>query len=86
MKTIRAILLLAVVALGLTGAVNAASAACCPSADCCASCSRCETCFFLSDSAAPTAYLTDMSRPLRLEAINENTVKTCDPGISLDGV
>lgn len=42
MKRIRAILLLAVVALGLTGAVKAANASCCGSADCCASCSGCE--------------------------------------------
>ena len=41
MKSIRAILLIAVVAFGLTGAVNAANASCCASADCCASCSGC---------------------------------------------
>jgi hypothetical protein len=42
MKNIRAILLLAVVALGFAGAVKAASASCCASAECCASCSGCE--------------------------------------------
>jgi hypothetical protein len=41
MKRIRVILLIAVVAFGLTAAVNAANASCCPSADCCASCSGC---------------------------------------------
>jgi len=38
MQKIRAIVLLAVIALGFAGAVNAASVACCASADCCASC------------------------------------------------
>ena len=41
MKNIRAILLMAVIALGVTGAVKAANATCCPSADCCASCTGC---------------------------------------------
>jgi len=40
MKRIRAILLLAVIALGFAGAVKAAKATCCDSA-CCASCSGC---------------------------------------------
>jgi len=42
MKTIRAILLVAVIALGFAGAVKAANASCCGSADCCASCSGCK--------------------------------------------
>ena len=42
MKNIRAILLLAVVALGFVGAAKAASASCCASTECCASCSGCE--------------------------------------------
>ena len=41
MKTIRAILLVAVIVLGFAGAVKAANASCCDSADCCASCSGC---------------------------------------------
>jgi hypothetical protein len=42
MKNIRAFLLMAVIALGFTGAVKAANATCCASADCCASCSGCD--------------------------------------------
>ena len=42
MKNIRAIVLMAVVALGLAGAVKAATTSCCGSADCCASCSGCK--------------------------------------------
>lgn len=38
MKKIRAVMLMAVIALGFAGAVQAANAACCDSADCCASC------------------------------------------------
>jgi hypothetical protein len=41
MKKIRAIVLMAVIALGFAGAVRAANAACCDSADCCASCDGC---------------------------------------------
>lgn len=37
MKNIKAIVLLAVLALGLAGAVKAATHSCCASADCCAS-------------------------------------------------
>jgi hypothetical protein len=39
MKKMRAILLLAVIALGFAGAAKAANAWCCDSPDCCASCS-----------------------------------------------
>jgi hypothetical protein len=38
MKKIRAVVLLAVIALGFAGAVRAANAACCESPECCASC------------------------------------------------
>jgi hypothetical protein len=38
MRKMRAIVLMAVIALGFAGAVQAANAACCDSADCCASC------------------------------------------------
>ena len=38
MKILRTVVLLAVLALGLAGAVKAANAACCASPDCCASC------------------------------------------------
>ncbi|HXP72421.1 MAG TPA: hypothetical protein VOA88_24320 [Candidatus Dormibacteraeota bacterium] len=41
MKKIRAVVLMAVIALGFAGAVKAANAACCDSADCCASCDGC---------------------------------------------
>lgn len=41
MRNIRAIVLMAVVALGFAGAVKAANAACCPSAECCAFCDGC---------------------------------------------
>jgi hypothetical protein len=37
MKTLKVFLLLAVIALGVTGAAKGAQAACCSSADCCAS-------------------------------------------------
>jgi hypothetical protein len=42
MKKLAAVLLLAVIALGLTGAVKAATTSCCGSAECCASCNGCE--------------------------------------------
>jgi hypothetical protein len=42
MKSIRAVLLMAVIALSLAGAGKAANTSCCASADCCASCSGCE--------------------------------------------
>jgi hypothetical protein len=42
MKTFKALVLMAVVALGLAGTVKAANKACCPSADCCADCSGCK--------------------------------------------
>jgi hypothetical protein len=42
MKNIRAILLMAVIALSFAGGVKAANASCCASADCCASCSGCK--------------------------------------------
>lgn len=41
MKKFRAIVLMAVIALGFAGAVKAANPACCPSTDCCASCDGC---------------------------------------------
>jgi hypothetical protein len=41
MKKIRAVVLMAVIALGFAGAVQAANPACCDSADCCASCNGC---------------------------------------------
>jgi hypothetical protein len=42
MKKMRAIVLMAVIALGFAGAVRAAQAACCDSAECCAaSCNGC---------------------------------------------
>jgi|KBSMisStandDraft_5_1062788.scaffolds.fasta_scaffold13355_7 hypothetical protein len=41
MERIRAMLLLAVIALGLAGATRAAKS-CCASADCCASCDGCK--------------------------------------------
>jgi len=41
MQRIKAILLLAVITLGLAGAANAAKS-CCASADCCASCDGCK--------------------------------------------
>jgi hypothetical protein len=42
MKTLKVMLLMAVIVLGITGAATAAQAGCCASADCCASCSGCE--------------------------------------------
>jgi hypothetical protein len=42
MKRIRAVLLVAVIALGFAGVAKAANASCCASADCCASCSGCK--------------------------------------------
>jgi hypothetical protein len=42
MKNIKAIVLMAVIALSLAGVVKAANMSCCPSADCCASCSGCK--------------------------------------------
>jgi hypothetical protein len=41
MKKLRAVVLMAVIALGFTGAVKAANTTCCPSAECCASCNGC---------------------------------------------
>ena len=41
MKIIRAILLVAVIALGIAGAAKAANAACCDSPECCAFCTGC---------------------------------------------
>jgi hypothetical protein len=41
MKEIRAIVLMALIALGFAGAVKAANTSCCDSADCCASCDGC---------------------------------------------
>jgi len=41
MKKLRAVVLMAVIALGFTGAVKAATTTCCPSAECCASCNGC---------------------------------------------
>ena len=38
MKKVRAMLLLAVIALGFAGVVQAENSACCGSPDCCASC------------------------------------------------
>lgn len=42
MKSIRAMVLIAVVALSYAGAVKAATSGCCPSAECCASCDGCK--------------------------------------------
>jgi hypothetical protein len=42
MKKLKAVLLMAVIALGLAGAARAASVGCRPSDDCCASCSGCK--------------------------------------------
>jgi hypothetical protein len=39
MKSLKVMLLVAVIALGLTGAASAAQTGCCASDDCCASCS-----------------------------------------------
>jgi hypothetical protein len=41
MKTVKVMLLMAVIALGLAGTAKAAHKDCCASADCCASCSGC---------------------------------------------
>jgi len=41
MRKLHAFVLMAVIALGFAGAVNAAKASCCDSADCCASCNEC---------------------------------------------
>jgi len=41
MKKMRALVLMAVIALDFAGAVKAANASCCDSADCCASCNGC---------------------------------------------
>ncbi len=41
MKKLAAVLLLAVIALGFTGAVKAATTSCCDSAECCAACNGC---------------------------------------------
>lgn len=38
MKAFRAVVLLAVLALGLAGAVSAADSSCCPVGDCCSDC------------------------------------------------
>jgi hypothetical protein len=42
MKTLKVMLLMAVIALGVAGTAKAAHTACCPSADCCALCSGCK--------------------------------------------
>jgi hypothetical protein len=42
MKTLKVALLMAVIALGLTGTAKAAHTSCCASADCCDSCSGCK--------------------------------------------
>jgi hypothetical protein len=42
MKTLKVMLLMAVIALGVAGTATAAQAGCCASADCCASCSGCK--------------------------------------------
>ena len=42
MKTLKALLLMAVIALGVAGTAKAAQTNCCASADCCASCSGCK--------------------------------------------
>ena len=42
MKNIRAVLLVAVLALSFAGVVKAANSSCCGSADCCASCTGCK--------------------------------------------
>jgi hypothetical protein len=41
MKTLKVVLLMAVMALGVAGTATARQAGCCPSADCCASCNGC---------------------------------------------
>jgi hypothetical protein len=41
MKKIRAVVLMAVIALGFAGAVKAANASWCDSAECCANCNGC---------------------------------------------
>jgi len=42
MKTLKVVLLLAVLAFAVAGPAKAAQAGCCPSADCCSSCSGCK--------------------------------------------
>jgi hypothetical protein len=42
MKTLKVLLLMAVIAFGIAGTAAVAQAECCASADCCASCSGCE--------------------------------------------
>jgi hypothetical protein len=42
MKTLKVVLLTAVIALGVAGTAKAAHTTCCPSADCCASCDACK--------------------------------------------
>jgi len=42
MKKLRAIVLMAVIALGLAGVAKAANASCCDSAECCANCNGCQ--------------------------------------------
>ena len=42
MKTLKVMLLIAVITLGLASAATAAQAGCCASDDCCASCSGCK--------------------------------------------
>ena len=41
MKTLKVVLLMAVIALGMAGTSKAGAGWSCPSADCCASCSGC---------------------------------------------
>ena len=42
MKTLKVVLLMVVIALGVAGTAKATQAGCCNSADCCASCSGCK--------------------------------------------
>jgi hypothetical protein len=42
MKTLKVILLMAVIALGIAGTATEAQAGCCASDDCCAFCSGCK--------------------------------------------
>jgi hypothetical protein len=42
MKALKVVLLMAVIALGITGTAKATQRGCCASADCCSSCSGCE--------------------------------------------
>ncbi len=42
MKKLRAVVLMAVIALGFAAAVKAANTSCCDSAECCANCNGCQ--------------------------------------------